>query len=479
MAMWAGNNKMHYLAPISEGNTHVISDNPPTLSNRILSILYDTVRFKKTIEVDNIVSNKGMNTNAISTLSDISGDNLKEYRLGVLCNVLKTTKYDNPPICRMGEGVSNFVVNIYEPSETDILPAIDFNAKSTTSYLYLECELILGWIPSEQAQVFNIELSNNMNNPPLAIYRAQKYPLYVKLPVSGIVSTMNAEISLDGSSWGNSISLSGATNLSYKGMGNTGFTISIHPSMRFNEYILQSNDSNPGGRLSRYIYRDNVTEYYYEYLDTRGKLRKDKVLYTSTVEQGRTKYKWFLNQYSISGPGGLSIAVGSGAPSQPRIDNLLPFGARNISNSESKQYPLIDEKYSFLNYFIRNGQYITTTNNTGNYMWQGRILSSTPSGDPSITQSKKQDLFYINTSFYETLYPTDFNAFIVKNPDPSPYDIDSRHISRLPINSPIHIFPEGINGMMYDRVPISNDDPAWGVSNISNQTPNVQFIVQE
>jgi hypothetical protein len=211
--------------------------------------------------------------------------------------------------------------------------------------------------------------------------------------------------------------------------------------------------STPGGR-----------EFFYEYRTPKGFLCKDKIKYSVSVSDN--KYCFYLNQFRLSG-GQLRMSAGGDF----NVDNLIWFGSRNTSSSpigyrdnttsESLLWPLTDDGYSFLNYF-KSGQnnYIRTTNDEGNYMWQGRILSANPKN--SNAAGKKQDLYYINTSFYETLYPAEFFTFIVKNPDLDTYNTSTRHISRVPINSAIHIYPEGICGLAYDRVVTTSENQSWG-----------------
>lgn len=485
MAMWASrwdsntgeyDDDNHFIAPITLGKTsgNLQETDKNTLSNKILNILYDDVVFKKTIHVDNIISNNGMNTNAVGVLQNpISGNYLKEYRLGVLCNVLSARKSDNPVTGRMGEGlIPNLEVSDENPSPTDIV------AKSTSNFLYIECELIVGWIPSIIADIFNDNLSDNRNTPTLDIYRAQKYHLYVRVPVSG--SNNVAAISLDGHAWSHNIylntitgSATASSSLSHKGSGRN-LSISIDNSMVFEENIKQENKTEVDSwfnnatfhiqnRLTGYL-TSGGREFFYEYRTPKGFLCKDKIKYSVSVSNN--SYCFYLNQFRLSG-GQLRMSAGGDF----NVDNLIWFGSRNTSSSpigyrdnttsESLLWPLTDDGYSFLNYF-KSGQnnYIRTTNDEGNYMWQGRILSANPKN--SNAAGKKQDLYYINTSFYETLYPAEFFTFIVKNPDLDTYNASTRHISRVPINSAIHIYPEGICGLAYDRVVTTSENQAWG-----------------
>ena len=489
IAMWASrwnpnlgngggwNDNDHFIAPISISKTSgsMTETDKNTLLNKTLNILYDTVVFKKTIQVDNIVSNNGMNTNAVGVLQNpITGNYLKEYRLGAICNVLSARKSDNPVTGRIGEGATTTTLDPLDPVSN-----VTSVTKSTGEFLYIECELIVGWIPSDLADIFHENLSDNRNNPTLDIYRTQKYHLYARIPVLGNTG-QTAAISLDGRSWKSTINLnttsgsssSAASSLSHKGSGRN-LSISIESGMVFEEYVRFFDQSTVDGwftnnsfhiehRLTGYSTTAGK-EFFYEYKTPKGYMRKDKIKYVLNTNNSR--YYFYLNQFRLSG-GRLSMSA-SGAF---RIDNLIWFGTRNTSQSdnerfnttsESHRWPLTDDGYSFLNYFKAGANnYIRTTNEEGNYMWQGRILSAVPKGNNS--SGKKQDLYYINTSFYETLYPSDFFTFIVKNPDSSPYDDSTRHISKVPINSAIHIYPEGICGLAYDRVVTTSTNSAWG-----------------
>lgn len=513
MAMWASqwnpnlgdnggwNDNQHFIAPISLAKTSgdLMNTDKNTLPNKILNILYDTVVFKKTIQADNIVTNNGINTNAVGTLqTPITGNYLKEYRLGVLCNILSARKSDNPVTGRMGES------NIISVDEFDMPSGTSSAAKSTGEFLYIESELVVGWIPSLIADIFHENLSDNRNNPTLDIYRAQKYHLYVRVPVLGSIS--KARISLDGRSWSQTIylnttsgtSTNAASSLSHKGSGRN-MTISIDENMKFEEFTKWQNKSTVDSgfvnnvysqmRLTGYKYTHNnqtSLEFFYEFATPRGFLRKDKIKYTA--DSGENRYYFYLNQFRLL-DGSLKMSASGGF----NIDNLFWFGSRNITTAfadrqditpESLKWPLTDDGYSFLNYF-KSGQnnYIRTTNDEGNYMWQGRILSANPKGNT--TSGRKQDLYYINTSFYETLYPSNFFTFIVKNPDNDTYNDSIRHISRVPINSAIHIYPEGICGLAYDRVITNSNNPAWNpdivdpaAATIGTYVPAEQQILQ-
>lgn len=469
VALWAKTSQNHYLAPIRIGYTSSIGDAEQyPESGRTLNILYDTVKFKKKIVVDNIESTNGLNTNATNVLNSISGNNLKSYRLGVLCNVLGVQKSDTQMLARIGEGGLGLV------SVMDDFNPIGFDIKkSTADYLFIECELVMGWIPEDIAMIFNDNLSSNTNNPALEIYRAQKYHIYLRVPVIGAVAGTSAGMSLDGKSWKTEINLT--DSLSYRGNNKT-FVIKLDPGMRFEEKVkritklsvtnwfaqFEGNQPKLNHRIPYFdnrltCYKVNTGyEFFYEYLTPNMDLRKDKVRYSEVNGSEGTEFAIYLNQFQLSG-GSFSISSGLGA-AMYKIDNLIWFGERNIeSEPESKKYPLIDNKFSFLNYFKKNNSFITTTNNSNNWMWQGRVLSADAVGGSSLG---KQDLYYINTSFYETLCPSDFNAFVVKNPDITPYDSTQRHISRVPINSAIHIYPEGMCGLGYDRVVVTNN--SWG-----------------
>lgn len=489
MAMWASqwnpnlgnsggwNDNQHFIAPISLAKTSgdLINTDKNTLPNKILNILYDTVVFKKTIQADNIVTNNGITTNAVGTLrTPITGNYLKEYRLGVLCNILSARKSDNPITGRMGES------NIVSVGDLDTPSGAGSTARSTGEFLYIESELVVGWIPSLIADIFHENLSDNRNNPTLDIYRAQKYHLYVRVPVLGSVD--KARISLDGRSWSQTIylnttsgtSANAASSLSHKGSGRN-MTISIDENMKFEEYTKWQNKSTVDSgfvnnvysqmRLTGYkhIHNNQTTlEFFYEFATPKGFLRKDKIKYK--VDNGENRYYFYLNQFRLL-DGSLKMSASGGF----NIDNLFWFGSRNITTEftnrqditpESLKWPLTDDGYSFLNYF-KSGQnnYIRTTNDEGNYMWQGRVLSANPKGNT--TSGRKQDLYYINTSFYETLYPANFFTFIVKNPDSDTYNDSIRHISKVPINSAIHIYPEGMCGLAYDRVITNSNNSAW------------------
>lgn len=469
VALWAKTSQNHYLAPIRIGYTSSIGDAEQyPESGRTLNILYDTVKFKKKIIVDNIQSTNGLNTNATNVLNSISGNNLKSYRLGVLCNVLGVQKSDTQMLARIGEGGLGLV------SVMDDFNPIGFDIKkSTADYLFIECELVMGWIPEDIAMIFNDNLSSNTNNPALEIYRAQKYHIYLRVPVIGAVAGTSAGMSLDGKSWKTEINLT--DSLSYRGNNKT-FVIKLDPGMRFEEKVkritklsvtnwfaqFEGNQPKLNHRIPYFdnrltCYKVNTGyEFFYEYLTPNMDLRKDKVRYSEVNGSEGTEFAIYLNQFQLSG-GSFSISSGLGT-AMYKIDNLIWFGERNIeSEPESKKYPLIDNKFSFLNYFKKNNSFITTTNNSNNWMWQGRVLSADAVGGSSLG---KQDLYYINTSFYETLCPSDFNAFVVKNPDITPYDSTQRHISRVPINSAIHIYPEGMCGLGYDRVVVTNN--SWG-----------------
>ena len=480
VALWAKTSQNHYLAPIRIGYTSSIGDAEQyPESGRTLNILYDTVKFKKKIVVDNIESTNGLNTNATNVLNSISGNNLKSYRLGVLCNVLGVQKSDTQMLARIGEGGQGFHIH------DNIGPiSVSFDKPSTADYLFVECEIVLGWIPEEIALIFNDNLSSNTNNPALDIYRAQKYHLYLRIPVED--SNATAGISLDGRSWSNNISLT--DSLSYRGNNRT-FTISLDSNIRFVEKIKLVGKEHLIDWFNQFIgankvlnhkipYFDDRTtiykvdsdsgyEFFYEYLAPNMTLRKDKVQYSDQT----TSFKLYLNQYKLSG-GSLSMTSGQGN-AQYKVDNLIWFGSRNLNpESESKSYPLINDKFSFLNYFKKNDNYITTTNNANNWMWQGRVLSADAAGGSSLG---KQDLYYINTSFYETLCPSDFNAFIVKNPDSDTYNPNQRHISMVPINSAIHIYPEGMCGLAYDRVIVTNT--GWGQTPVNQSQETIGNFV--
>lgn len=478
IALWAKTSQNHYLAPIQIGYTSSIGDAEQYPEpGRTLNILYDNVKFKKKIVVDNIESTNGLNTNATNVLNSISENNLKSYRLGVLCNVLGVQKSDTQMLARIGEGGQEFHIH------NNIGPiSVSSDKPSTADYLFVECEIVLGWIPEEIALIFNSSLSSNTNNPALDIYRAQKYHLYLRIPVEN--SNATAGISLDGRSWSNNISLT--DSLSYRGNNRT-FTISLDGNMRFVEKIKLVGKEHLIDWFNQFIgankvlnhkipYFDDRTtvyevnsgyEFFYEYLAPNMTLRKDKVQYSDQT----TSFKLYLNQYKLSG-GSLSMTSGQGN-AQYKVDNLIWFGSRNLNpESESKSYPLINDKFSFLNYFKKNDNYITTTNNANNWMWQGRVLSADAAGGSSLG---KQDLYYINTSFYETLCPSDFNAFIVKNPDSDTYNPNQRHISMVPINSAIHIYPEGMCGLAYDRVIVTNT--GWGQTPVNQSQETIGNFV--
>lgn len=469
IAIWAKSSTNHYIAPIPKTETEQIGNaEENVVSGRTLNILYDTVKFNKQIIVDNIQSTNGLNTNAIGTLQNIGENNLKNYRLGILCNVLGVQKSDTQMLARIGEGGLGLV-----PVMDDFGP-IDFVIKkSTADCLFIECELVMGWIPEDIAMIFNDNLSSNTNNPALEMYRAQKYHIYLRVPVIGAVAGTSAGMSLDGKSWKTEISLT--DSLYYRGNNRT-FVIKLDPGMRFEESVKRITKSSVTNWFAQFegnqpklnhsipYFNDRLTcykvntgyEFFYEYLTPNMDLRKDKVRYSEVDGSEGTEFAIYLNQFRLSG-GSFSISSGMGSAAY-KVDNLIWFGERNIeSEPESKKYPLIDNKFSFLNYFKKNNSFITTTNNSNNWMWQGRVLSADAAGGSSLG---KQDLYYINTSFYETLCPSDFNAFVVKNPDITPYDSTQRHISRVPINSAIHIYPEGMCGLGYDRVIVTNN--SWG-----------------
>lgn len=473
MAMWAGKSAQHYLAPVSKSKMYQMGDdtgNDP-VSGRTLNILYDKTRFPKNVRVE-----KEMASNQTRPLANPIQKIHDQYRLAAMCNVMNVIADEDMRASTLSKKYENGLVPVLSPGAT---------LTEVTDSIFLNCELIIGWVPEKIAQAFN-ETSSTTPYQPMELYRAQKIHFWLRIPnesVAGdhakiIFANDDGSISSQGS---NSINI--RENNAHKGSGRL-FTLTTSSDLKYTEYVpkqrynvvstnyIHNHPGNtselnfgslgmvPGISFNGYPrYAVGATNWNYEYaitLDTEDNYPQVVQIFNLAKNAPATTEPALLSihtkRYKLSG----SLVLTSGAGSnQYSIANLLGFqGATPSYISEVQQainwsdiapcYPLSNKKHSFLGYLkTNNNSFITTTPN--DWMRQGWVLESRFI-DKYTNYSIQKDinrLYFINTTYYDTIYPSDYNFKVLK--------ADGTGASGFN-NAIVRIYPEGMTGLQYHRI---------------------------
>lgn len=297
--------------------------------------------------------------------------------------------------------------------------------------IYVPVELIIGWISNAIAPDSNI----SDNNQPLDIFRAQKYNF-----------TLN--LATDSNHLSNFVE-NGSTTINFKYYGGyiEDITLTLNSSTKAFKY--DSSGSHIYNTTFPYITPTGINNIKFGiYNNNYGKLNNISEYSVKPYTDDPNCYNISLtNRDIISAPDNYDKSLLTLSCSGYEITDLF-FLQPNIiilpsPTSLQMIYPLYNGHFSFLSYpafiYSNQPQYITRKLSDINIFKNGDI--STP-------EREFHDI--INKTYYETIYPNNFNPYIL-SPNLELINRWDYIISRHPYNAPIRIYPDNV--MACDRDP--------------------------